>query len=177
MHCPRCQFDDSRVIDSRVSGDSVRRRRECLAEGCGERFTTHERMEARVPMIIKKDGRREPFDRDKVARGVALACRKRPVDAAAMDVILRRIEGQLEMREGAIPAALVGQAVMDVLREVDEVAYVRFASVYREFESVEQFIETVKPLCERHRPHCDPTLGRGDSTAEGLAEAPSALGN
>jgi transcriptional repressor NrdR len=170
MRCPRCQFDDSRVIDSRVSGDSIRRRRECLAEGCGERFTTHERMEARVPWIVKKDGRREPFDRDKVLRGVALACRKRPLDAAAMDDVVRRVEAQLEMREGAIPAALVGQAVMDVLRDVDEVAYVRFASVYREFESVEQFIDTVRPLREQQR-------GPGESAADGPAEEPSVVGD
>ena len=137
------------MIDSRASGDTIRRRRECLAEGCGERFTTHERTEARVPWIIKKDGRREPFDRDKVFRGIALACRKRPLDTAAMDDAARRVEMLLETREGEITAAAVGQAVMEVLRDVDEVAYVRFASVYRQFESVDQFVETIRPLQER----------------------------
>jgi transcriptional repressor NrdR len=148
MRCPRCQHEDTKVIDSRTSGDSIRRRRECLQ--CGERFTTHERLEQRVPWIVKKDGRREPFAREKVLHGIALACRKRPIDADAMEELVRRVETQLEnLRESEVPSTKIGELVMNVLRDVDEVAYVRFASVYREFESAEQFVETIRPLRER----------------------------
>lgn len=148
MRCPRCQHEDTKVIDSRTSGDSIRRRRECLQ--CGERFTTHERLEQRVPWIVKKDGRREPFAREKVLHGIALACRKRPIDADAMEELVRRVEAQLEnLRESEVPSTRIGELVMNVLRDVDEVAYVRFASVYREFESAEQFVETIRPLRER----------------------------
>jgi transcriptional repressor NrdR len=148
MRCPRCQHEDTKVIDSRTSGDSIRRRRECLE--CGERFTTHERLEQRVPWIVKKDGRREPFAREKVLHGIALACRKRPIDADAMEELVRRVETQLEnLRESEVPSTKIGELVMNVLRDVDEVAYVRFASVYREFESAEQFVETIRPLRER----------------------------
>ena len=150
MRCPRCHHPDSKVIDSRAHGDLIRRRRECLAESCAERFTTFERMEVRLPWVVKKDGRREPFAREKVLHGLALACRKRPVDAAAMEDAVRRVELELDnLREAEVPSAVVGERVMEVLREVDEVAYVRFASVYRAFESVEQFVETIRPLRER----------------------------
>ena len=145
MRCPECGHSDSRVVDSRTSGDAVRRRRECLE--CGARFTTHERAERPMLWIVKQDGRREPFSRDKVLRGLTLACRKRPVDPDALDEAARQVERRLEAaREGEIPSAAVGDVVLEVLREVDEVAYVRFASVYRAFESVEQFIDLVKPL-------------------------------
>ncbi len=150
MRCPKCHFPDSKVIDSRTSGDSIRRRRECLAEGCAERFTTHERLEARIPWIVKKDGRREPFARDKVYRGISLAGRKRPIEPATIDEAVRKVEAFLEgLRETEVPSAVVGQAVMDVLKDIDQVAYIRFASVYQEFESVEKFVETIRPLRER----------------------------
>ena len=149
MRCPKCHFPDSKVIDSRTSGDTVRRRRECLAEACAERFTTHERVESRIPWIVKKDGRRLPFAREKVLRGIELACRKRPVDAGAMEQAVRRVEEVLEsIREQEVPSSIVGEAVMEVLREVDEVAYIRFASVYRNFENVDQFVDTIRPLRE-----------------------------
>jgi transcriptional repressor NrdR len=145
MRCPVCDAEDSKVVDSRTSQDAVRRRRECLR--CGERFTTHERVERRAVWIVKKDGRKEPFSRDKVLSGVALACRKRPVDAAQMEALAERVEAALDARRDAeIPSAVVGEAVLDALREVDEVAWVRFASVYRAFDSVEQFVETIAPL-------------------------------
>lgn len=148
MRCPKCQHDDSKVIDSRTSGDVIRRRRECL--DCGERFTTHERVEVRLPWVVKKDGRREPFVREKVLHGIALACRKRPIDATAMEEAVRRVETALEnLREAEVSSSIVGGLVMQVLRDVDEVAYVRFASVYREFESVGQFVETIRPLREQ----------------------------
>jgi transcriptional repressor NrdR len=149
MRCPKCHFPDSKVIDSRTSGDTIRRRRECLSEPCGERFTTHERMESRIPWIVKKDGRRLHFAREKVLRGIELACRKRPVDAAAMEQAVRRVEELLEsIREQEVLSSVVGEAVMDVLRDIDEVAYVRFASVYRNFESVDQFVDAIRPLRE-----------------------------
>jgi transcriptional repressor NrdR len=107
-------------------------------------------VERRLPWIVKKDGRREPFVREKVLHGIALACRKRPIDAAIMEDAVRRVETQLEtMRDAEVPSSVVGEAVMQVLRDIDEVAYVRFASVYREFGGVEQFIETIRPLRER----------------------------
>ena len=150
MRCPKCGFPDSKVLETRPSGDSLRRRRECLAEGCTERFTTHERVEARLPWVIKRDGRREPFQRDKLLHGIALACRKRPVDAAALEELVRRVETTLEnTREEAVRSAVVGDIVTAALREVDEVAYVRFASVYRKFESVDQFVDTIRPLRRR----------------------------
>ncbi|TNE92029.1 MAG: transcriptional repressor NrdR [Deltaproteobacteria bacterium] len=148
MRCPACQHEDSKVVDSRTSGDSIRRRRECLA--CNERFTTHERVEAPTLWVLKKDGRKEPFSAEKVLAGLALACRKRPVTAQAMDEAVKSVHTMLQDRRGTeVPAAAVGEAVMEVLRGVDEVAYIRFASVYREFESADQFIETIQPLQER----------------------------
>ena len=145
MICPRCQHDDSKVIDSRTSGDVIRRRRECLR--CEERFTTHERIEMRVPWVLKRSGKREPFTRDKLLRGVALACRKRPVDADAMEALAIRVEHAVaNLREDDVLSTTVGELVMGELRHVDEVAYVRFASVYRAFESVEQFMEAIGPL-------------------------------
>lgn len=142
MRCPECQHEDTRVVDSRTTGDAIRRRRQCSA--CGERFTTHERVEQRLPLIVKKDGRKEPFSRDKVLHGIALACRKRPVDHDDMDEAVRRVEHRVvALREPEISSDRVGEVVMDVLRDVDAVAYVRFASVYRAFESVEQFAETI----------------------------------
>lgn len=145
MQCPSCQHPDSRVVDSRESGDAIRRRRSCLA--CGHRFTTLERTELRLPWVVKKDGRREPFSRDKVLHGLALACRKRPIDADRLLQAVQEIELRLaEGRESDVSSSQVGEAVMSVLREIDAVAYVRFASVYREFESVEQFAEAILPL-------------------------------
>jgi transcriptional repressor NrdR len=122
---------------------------------CGERFTTFERVEQRQLWVAKRDGTREPFDRDKIVRGVALALRKRPFTPEQLEEIVGRIVRRLdERREPTIPSSAVGEAVMDVLRETDEVAYVRFASVYRAFESVDQFLHTVDPL----------RITRGDAT-------------
>lgn len=148
MRCPGCQHSESRVIDSRGAADSIRRRRECVE--CGERFTTHERVDRQPPWILKKDGRREPFRRQKVLHGIGLACRKRPIDEATQLDAVRAVEDRLiGLRVEDVPSAAVGQVVMEVLREVDDVAYLRFASVYREFESVEQFVETIRPLQEQ----------------------------
>lgn len=145
MRCPECGAQDSRVVDSRDVGESIRRRRECPE--CGVRFTTHERLEHRALWVLKRDGRREPFQREKVLAGLRLACRKRPHTEEALERFTDRVVRRLEAhREAALPSAQVGETVMAVLREVDEVAYVRFASVYRAFESVDQFVEAVAPL-------------------------------
>lgn len=136
------------MVDSRTSGDAVRRRRECQA--CGTRFTTHERLERPALWVLKKDGRKEPFSRDKAMRGIALACRKRPVEAEDMDEAIRRVEAALQATgQGEVTSEAVGAAVMEAMLELDEVAYVRFVSVYEEFESVDQFVDLVHPLRER----------------------------
>lgn len=154
MRCPACQHEDSRVIDSRDVGDNIRRRRSCQA--CGYRFSTLERIEQRLPMIVKKDGRREPFLREKVLHGIELACRKRPIDAPALQDAVIQVEQRLiDMRESEVAAARVGEVVMAVLRKVDAVAFVRFASVYREFESVEQFA-AILPAAGRLDPDTAP---------------------
>jgi transcriptional repressor NrdR len=138
MRCPACQHDDTRVVDSRESGDGIRRRRSC--QRCNHRFSTVERPEIRLPWVVKKDGRREVFERDKVAKGMALACRKRPIGPAELDAAVARVEAALvEIREPEVASERIGEIVMEVLRGLDAVAYVRFASVYRAFESVEQF--------------------------------------
>lgn len=145
MRCPDCGSDQTRVVDSRAGSDAIRRRREC--EACGARFTTFERVERRQLWVAKRDGTREPFERGKVASGIALACRKRPIDADRIDEMVDHVVRRLEdRREPTVPSSAVGEAVMEVLREVDEVAYVRFASVYRAFDGVEDFIEAIAPL-------------------------------
>jgi transcriptional repressor NrdR len=140
-----CSHEESRVVDSRTSAESIRRRRQCAQ--CGARFTTHERRERRLPWIRKRDGRREPYSREKVLHGLSLAVRKRNIEPGMLDAAVDQIEAALE-GPTEIPASAVGEAVMAVLREVDAVAYVRFASVYQQFESVEQFIEAIRPLRE-----------------------------
>lgn len=147
MRCPECDFDDTRVVDSRTSGDGIRRRRECTS--CGLRFSTQERVEQRLPWVLKKSGVREPFSRDKVLHGIALACRKRPVGADDLERAVRQVESRvIALREPELPSERVGEAVMEVLRELDPVAYVRFASVYRQFDSIERFAELIAPLRE-----------------------------
>lgn len=147
MRCLSCGGTESRVVDSRTTGDAIRRRRECFA--CGVRFTTHERVEKPSLWVIKKNGAREVFSAEKILKGVALACRKRPVELTAMELLAQEVEMRLrEMRVDEVSSARVGQEVVESLRKVDDVAYVRFASVYREFESVDQFIDAIRPLRE-----------------------------
>ena len=147
MKCPGCGVDNDRVIDSRAvrEGSAVRRRRECL--GCGERFTTYEAVETRPLLVIKKDGRRVPYDRARVVTGITKACEKRPVSLerveAMADAVEREIGGSLA-RE--VPSQTIGRLVMEQLRAVDEVAYVRFASVYRSFRDVEEFMRELRGL-------------------------------
>ncbi len=150
MKCPFCGYLEDRVVDSRVGkdGEVIRRRRECLK--CGGRYTTYERIEETLPLVIKKDGRREPFDRMKVLAGIQKACEKRPVSINDMEAIVDRIEkGLEESGEREVTSSVIGEAVMEELRRLDEVAYVRFASVYREFKDINEFMETLKGLLER----------------------------
>ncbi len=147
MRCPFCGHTEDRVIDSRLSQDGsvTRRRRECLK--CSKRFTTYERVEEMLPMVIKKDGTREPFDRTKILTGIKKACEKRPVSMDAIEQAIDRIEARfIESGEKEIPSSAIGEAVMDALRALDEVAYVRFASVYREFRDINEFMKELKEL-------------------------------
>jgi transcriptional repressor NrdR len=152
MKCPFCPSQDNKVIDSRLSnqGAVIRRRRECI--GCERRFTTYERVEEILPMVVKKDGRREAFDRQKIVAGLELACRKRPVSSEQIEAIVDGIERRLqEMGEKEIPTTFVGEAVMRELSRLDEVAYVRFASVYRSFKDVGEFMSELKELIHERK--------------------------
>jgi transcriptional repressor NrdR len=152
MKCPFCHADEDKVIDSRSSKDGgiIRRRRECLK--CERRFTTYERVEEMLPMLVKKDGRREVYDRLKVIGGLKKACEKRPVSSAAIEQIADRIEQMLQERgEKEVPSSVVGEAVMRELPKLDQVAYVRFASVYREFKDVNEFMRELQYLMKERR--------------------------
>ena len=147
MRCPYCENPDTKVIDSRPTeeGHAIRRRRGC--ESCGKRFTTYEKVEESIIMIIKKDGRREAFDRGKVMNGIVKACEKRPVSMAEIERIVDEIErGLNNMMEKEIDSTFIGELIMDQLKKVDEVAYVRFASVYMEFNDIKSFIEIVENI-------------------------------
>jgi transcriptional repressor NrdR len=147
MKCPFCNDPESKVLDSRMSKemDTIRRRRECLK--CGKRFTTAERVEEGLPLVIKKDDRREDFDRIKILNGLNKACEKRPISITNIEKIVSRIEyNLLEKGEREIRATEIGQMVMDELRKLDEIAYVRFASVYRQFKDINEFMEELKDL-------------------------------
>ncbi|GAC1429281.1 MAG: transcriptional regulator NrdR [Candidatus Velthaea sp.] len=138
MICPTCRKSETRVVDSRDDESVVRRRRECLT--CKHRFTTYERIEAPRLFVVKKDGRREQYNRDKVLSGLRRACEKRPVSETQMDEMVASIERELFARgENEVPASLVGEKLMEALKRVDPVAYIRFASVYRSFRDVESF--------------------------------------
>jgi transcriptional repressor NrdR len=148
MRCPFCGAIEDKVVDTRPSdGDQViRRRRECIS--CGRRFTTYERVDEVLPLVVKKDGRREPFDRAKVLAGLKKACSKRPVPVEVMEQAADKIERSLEAGDKEIPSSRIGDAVMDALREIDEVAYVRFASVYRSFRDVNELMNELKSLVD-----------------------------
>ena len=149
MHCPFCASDDTRVIDSRLgdSGESVRRRREC--QECSERFTTFEYVVFEMPSVIKSDGRREKFDESKLRNGITRALEKRPIGAEAVEGVVNRIMRKFTHKgDREIEVNQIGEAVMDELRKLDEVAYVRFASVYRSFQDLEAFSDEVEKLRE-----------------------------
>ncbi|MEO8432868.1 MAG: transcriptional regulator NrdR [Acidobacteriota bacterium] len=150
MKCPFCGGGDDRVVDSREGreGEVIRRRRECVS--CGRRFTSYETIEEIPYMVVKHDGRRETFDRKKLRAGLVKACEKRPVPPAKLDAIVDEIETRLhDSEEREISTTKVGSLVMDRLRELDKVAYVRFASVYRKFEDVDEFLHELKTLIDR----------------------------
>ncbi|MBQ1483699.1 MAG: transcriptional regulator NrdR [Clostridia bacterium] len=152
MRCPFCDNEDSKVIDSRPidEGHAIRRRREC--EKCGKRFTTYEKVEVSIIMVIKKDGSREAFDRGKLLSGIIKACEKRPVTMAEMERVVDNIErGLNNLMEKEVKSSFIGELVMDNLKELDEVAYVRFASVYRQFTDVNTFIKEIEELAKARR--------------------------
>ncbi len=153
MKCPFCGHTEDRVIDSRSggAGEVIRRRREC--EKCERRFTTYERIEDVLPTVVKKDGRREPFDRQKLVRGLRIACNKRPVATERIEAIADAIEHEIQHEEKReVSASELGERVMRHLRETDEVAYVRFASVYRSFRHIDEFLTELGKLAKEKGP-------------------------
>ena len=147
MKCPFCTHDDTRVVDSRLGkeGNNIRRRRECI--DCERRFTTYERVEETLPLVIKKDGRREVFDRQKIISGIQRACEKRPVSIATIEKVVDQMEVKLqESGEKEIAASRIGEAIMEDLQSLDEVAYVRFASVYRQFRDINEFMSELTDI-------------------------------
>ena len=152
MKCPSCGYKETKVIDSRWSGDghSIRRRRECLK--CERRFTTYEYVEQVPLMVIKKDGRRQPFDRTKIISGLLKACEKRPVSIDKIEEITNEIERAVQKRyEREVESTVIGEMIMERLAVLDEVAYVRFASVYRQFKDVNQFMSELKSLIQKDK--------------------------
>ena len=153
MRCPFCSAVEDKVVDTRPSDNEqvIRRRRECVA--CARRFTTYERVDEILPMVIKKDGRREPFDRQKLVRGLRIACNKRPVSIEGIEAIADRIEREAQESERReVTASELGERVMHHLREVDDVAYVRFASVYRSFRDIDEFLVELGKLVKAKGP-------------------------
>jgi len=151
MMCPYCSYADSRVLDSRptLEGNSIRRRREC--GGCGKRFTTYEKVDELPLVVVKKDGRREAFNRQKLLSGLVKACQKRPVSTVQLETVVEQIERELRNTiEMEVKSQYIGELVMKHLRGLDEVAYVRFASVYREFRDAESFMEELKDLLKKN---------------------------
>jgi transcriptional repressor NrdR len=146
MRCPFCNEDNDKVVDSRASGSAIRRRRECLA--CGRRYTTYERAEREARLrVIKKDGQREQYDRAKLRRSLELALHKRPVPTQRLEEMVQEVEDELTSRyETEIPSRAIGDLVMEKLRQEDQVAYVRFASVYRSFKDVSDFVQEVEAM-------------------------------
>ena len=152
MKCPYCGYKESKVIDSRptVDGESIRRRRIC--QQCGKRFTTYETIESRSLMVIKKDGSRQQYDREKLMRGILKACQKRPVTKAQMDDLLSNIEKELyDQQEDEVSSMTIGEMVVERLIDIDEVAYIRFASVYRDFDDVDSFMAELKRIRPHHK--------------------------
>ncbi len=152
MRCPYCENPGSRVLDSRSTEDgySIRRRREC--EKCQKRFTTYEKIEAIIIMVVKKDGSREIFDSDKITKGIIKACEKRPVKVSQIEKIVSKLEkGISNTMEKEISSTYIGEFIMDELKELDQVAYVRFASVYRQFTDINTFIAEIEGLISKNK--------------------------
>ena len=151
MKCPYCGKENTRVIDSRPTDDSsIRRRRQC--DECGKRFTTYEKVETLPLIVVKKDNNREPYDREKIVAGIVRSCHKRPISMTQINDMVDDIEGQIfNMGEKEIPTTTIGSIVMDKLKDLDEVAYVRFASVYREFKDVNTFMDEIKKILKKQQ--------------------------
>lgn len=170
MRCPRCKADNDRVVDSRASADgrSIRRRRECAA--CLLRYTTYERVESTPLRVIKKSGERVRFDRDRVLGGMLRACEKLEVPLEDLEAAAARVEARVqEEYDREVPSAVIGSLVMEELRKIHHVAYVRFASVYREFKDASQFLDELRPILEARG---ESTEGRGGDGAPGKGSAP-----
>ncbi len=152
MKCPHCAYKEDKVVDSRATqaGSAIRRRRECLK--CGERFTTYEYIEDLSLMVIKKDGRREAFDRQKILAGVIKACEKRPISIERMEEIVSQVERVIQRKsDREVSSSRIGELIMEKLKSLDHVAYVRFASVYRQFKDVNQFIDELKGILGKEK--------------------------
>lgn len=152
MRCPFCQSDETKVLDSRQieGGTAIRRRREC--DVCAKRFTTYEKYEEFQLMVVKKDGRREPFSRQKLLSGLHKACEKRPVSTEQLETMVSEIERQLrDINDREVPSELIGEIVINKLFETDEIAYIRFASVYRQFKDIKKFMEELDELVKRRK--------------------------
>ncbi|OPX30562.1 MAG: transcriptional regulator NrdR [Candidatus Omnitrophica bacterium 4484_171] len=150
MRCPYCNHNEDKVIDSRetANGISIRRRRECI--NCGKRFTTYEYIEKTPLMVVKKDGRREPFNREKIISGLIRACQKRNVSVESLDKLALEVEAQIQKKfDREVESRYIGELVVDKLAKVDDVAYVRFASVYRQFKDVNQFMRELKDVLNK----------------------------
>jgi transcriptional repressor NrdR len=170
MQCPFCRHRGNRVVDSRMSGDrtTIRRRRMC--NSCKRRFTTYERVEEIAPMVVKKDGRREPYDRAKIVAGLKKACEKRPVSMETIEQAADRVEAAvLERGEREVQSPFIGTAVMNELHEIDQVAYVRFASVYRSFKDIDEFMSELEGLMRARN-----LTGAGPTRPEPAADGESA---
>ncbi|MCU0701127.1 MAG: transcriptional regulator NrdR [Myxococcaceae bacterium] len=162
MRCPFCSTQDTRVMDSRDSSEGavIRRRREC--EACKRRFTTYERVEELNPLVVKKDGRREAFDRDKLIAGLKKACEKRPVSVDQLEAFVTELERRLqELGEKEVTSTRLGEMIMERLPGLDEVAYVRFASVYRSFRDISEFMDELKEILETKAAAATRTKGKG----------------
>ena len=173
MLCPFCSHEDSKVIDSRDAGDGVRRRRECLR--CGLRFTTYERVQSRALLVIKRDERREEFNRDKLWASLTKACAKRPLPIGSIEKVIDEIEAQLaNLGRAEIRSKVIGEMVVERLRKLDRVAYIRFASVYRDFRDIESFKVEIDALLEPPQPSGVPSnqLSFLDDSEGGLTPAP-----
>ncbi|NDY42192.1 transcriptional repressor NrdR [Dissulfurirhabdus thermomarina] len=160
MRCPFCNAPESRVVDSRTSRDgrAIRRRRECLA--CRERFTTYERVEEFRPMVVKKDGRREELDRRKMVEGILKACEKRPISVDQVEAFVSELEKEIQDRgDREVPSRFLGERIMARLREWDDVAYVRFASVYKQFKDLGEFMDQLQELLRRDEERGEPVEG------------------
>ncbi len=151
MNCPFCKTDGDKVVDSRPADDgfAIRRRRECLS--CSKRYTTYERVEEVPLRVVKKDGARVPYDRSKLLAGILKACEKRPVSMSKLDAIIEKVELEIcKMPDNEISSRVIGEMVMAGLKELDHVAYVRFASVYRDFKDANQFLDELRPLLQKN---------------------------